>query len=69
MFAIKVALDNAGISQSRLAVLMNVTPATVSKWTRGTAKPRHHRLAQLEALLGVPEAQLFQEVGISDAER
>lgn len=49
---VRRGLDERGWTQSELADEMGMTPAAVSLWATGRARPSRETLARLEALLG-----------------
>lgn len=56
--AIRDVRRRRGWSQLDLAARLGTTTATVSRWERGKAWPRYHRLRALAVLLDVPPATL-----------
>lgn len=52
---LKLAIKNAGMTQSELAGLLEVEPASVSRWCNGHDSPTDDRLPDLLKLLQVSE--------------
>jgi transcriptional regulator with XRE-family HTH domain len=45
--------EERGITQFRLAVLVEVTPSTISNWERGATEPKVGQLRKLASIFGV----------------
>jgi len=58
---LKKARETAGLSQSKLASLLNVSQATVGMWETGRREPSFEMLAAISKHLGVPASQLLGE--------
>jgi transcriptional regulator with XRE-family HTH domain len=54
-------MSSLGISQIRLANLLGVSPATVTRWVRGSHEPTSAAYVQMGNLLGLPAAAYFWE--------
>lgn len=55
---IRQARSQRGWTQNDLASRLGTTPATVSRWERGRARPRWSRLRSLAQVLEMPPSQL-----------
>jgi transcriptional regulator with XRE-family HTH domain len=62
--AIRLARENAGLTQHQLARLVGVAGGErVSRWELGTSEPRPEVLVRLAKVLGVPPADLLDVPG------
>jgi transcriptional regulator with XRE-family HTH domain len=58
--ALKAARERAGLSQVKLAELLDVAPSTVAAWELGTHSARIRRLNQIARVLRVSVAKLVE---------
>lgn len=65
---LKKARESAGLSQSKLASLLNVSQATVGMWETGRREPSFEMLTAIAKHLGVPAGQLLGETNSTGAE-
>ncbi|WP_217923754.1 helix-turn-helix transcriptional regulator [Miltoncostaea oceani] len=59
---IRQARETRGISQAKLASLINVSPATVYRWETGRSEPPIGSAGQMARALGVPLDDLYVHV-------
>lgn len=60
--AIRLALEQAGMSQQELAELLGVRQTSVSKWTT-YREPRLDRIASIEDAIGLRRGSLLRMAG------
>lgn len=56
---VKAARALTGLTQERLADVLQVTPVTVVNWEKGRTQPRGDLLVRLSRLSGVPVDDFF----------
>ena len=61
MHNIKVFREKCGLSQRKVADLMDVSQQAVARWENGEAKPRADVLPKLARVLGCTIDELFRE--------
>lgn len=66
---IKTYRQRAGLTQEKLAELLNVTPQAVSKWENEVSMPDIALLPELSAILGITIDELFQSSGETHLKR
>ena len=49
-----------GLSQSDVAKVAEVNPATIWKWEHGTAQPRMHNLSRITQHYGIPMSEIVE---------
>lgn len=59
---IRDGIDALGISQKEFAKMLGVDPATVSKWVKGTQRPRISLVGHLAETMGVDEVELWRAI-------
>ncbi len=57
-------LKEKGLTQKELARRSGISPATVSRWLKGEFKPDLANLRKVNRVLGVPEKELFLQLGL-----
>lgn len=57
--SVKSAMDEVGLSQSKIAAQLDVTREAVSKWLKGTSFPRPDKLLRLALMLDMKPADLI----------
>ena len=57
-------LKKLGLTQRKLAEQAGVSPATVSRWLSGEFEPDLANLRKINQVLGVPERELFLQLGL-----
>lgn len=53
--------EHAGLTQTQLAEMLNVTQSTVSQWEIGDKNPRFEKIPQLAEALGCTINDLFKK--------
>ena len=61
MHNIKVFREKCGLSQRKVADLMDVSQQAVARWENGEAKPRADVLPKLARVLGCTIDELFRD--------
>ncbi|OAT82236.1 helix-turn-helix domain-containing protein [Desulfotomaculum copahuensis] len=62
MFRLTVERERRGWSKTRLAILMEIHPATLGKVERGQLPAFPSYCQKLEEIFGIPADKLFEEV-------
>lgn len=60
--SVKLAMDKAGLSQSKIAAQLNVTREAVSKWLKGSSFPRPDKLLRLAIMLDLKPVDLICKI-------
>lgn len=55
-----------GITQTNLALELEVNQSAVQKWWAGTSKPNVHNANQIADFFGVPRSEVYELIGPSD---
>lgn len=61
MTGLKRVITERGVKQSRLAEVLGVQEATISRWVNGKSHPRAPQLLILSSFLKVPVQQLLKD--------
>jgi len=60
---IKFARERAGLNQTELSRLLQITPQSVQKWEQGTSNPKIARLREVAKALNISESWLLNGTG------
>lgn len=64
---IRKARHAAHLTQAEVAAALNVSPVTVSRWERGTMRPKPELLEEVTATLTLPRDSLLRDFGYRSA--